>query len=268
MTKPELSNIRLLEGNVAFVTGGASGIGAGIAERFAQAGAKVAIADLEREAGEKYAAELEARGFEVLFVQCDVSDSNSVRDAIGKTVAQFGKLEILVANAGINGTWAPVDELLPEEWDHTLGINLRGTYLTAHHGVPFLKRAGSGSIIIIASVNGTRTFSSAGASAYSSSKAGQVAFAKMLALELGRDHIRCNAICPGLIHTRIEESTEKRDTEKLGMQVELPAGSPALNEGEADPLEVADVALFLASDLSRHVSGVELFVDGGASLLR
>jgi NAD(P)-dependent dehydrogenase (short-subunit alcohol dehydrogenase family) len=259
---------RLLEGQVAFVTGGASGIGAAIAERFAQHGARVAIADLERDEGERCARELEARGFEALFVHCDVCDAHSVRDAIGTTVARFGDLHILVANAGINGTWAPVDELLPEEWDRTLNTNLRGTFLTAHHGVPFLKRAGGGSFIAVSSVNGTRTYSAAGACAYSTSKAGQVAFVKMLALELGRSHIRCNAICPGLIHTRIAERTEHRHTDQLGMHIELPHGTPALNNGEAGALEVADVAVFLASDLARHVTGVEVFVDGGSSLLR
>jgi NAD(P)-dependent dehydrogenase (short-subunit alcohol dehydrogenase family) len=99
--------------------------------------------------------------------------------------------------AGINGVWTPIDELKPEEWDKTIDINLKGTYLTVHFAVPYLKQAGGGSILITSSVNGTRTFSNPGASAYSTSKAGQVAFMKMIALELGRHHIRCNAICPG-----------------------------------------------------------------------
>jgi NAD(P)-dependent dehydrogenase (short-subunit alcohol dehydrogenase family) len=185
-------------------------------------------------------------------------------------VKQFGRLDIVFANAGINGVWAPLDELKPEEWDKTLAINLKGTFLTVHYAVPHLKRNGraGGSILITSSVNGTRTFSNPGASAYSTSKAGQVAFMKMAALELGRHRIRVNAICPGKIHTNIEESTTKRDTEKLKMKVELPEGSPAVDGGQGDPEEVADTCLFLASDLSRHVSGVEIFVDGGASLLR
>jgi NAD(P)-dependent dehydrogenase (short-subunit alcohol dehydrogenase family) len=91
---------------------------------------------------------------------------------------------------------------------------------------------------------------------------------KMAALELGRHDIRVNAICPGAIHTNIEESTKKRDTEKIGIKVVLPEGNPAIDGGQGEPEEVADTCLFLASDLSRHVSGVEIFVDGGASLLR
>ena len=91
---------------------------------------------------------------------------------------------------------------------------------------------------------------------------------KMMALELGRDNIRCNAICPGAIDTNIDQRTEQRNTEDIGIEIELPKGSPALNEGQGEPIDVADTCLFLASDLSRDVSGVELFVDGGASLLR
>ena len=117
-------------------------------------------------------------------------------------------------------------------------------------------------------MNGTRTFSNPGASAYSTTKAGQVALMKMAALELGRHDIRVNAICPGKIHTNIEDSTTKRHTEQIGIKIELPQGSPAIDGGQGDPEEVADTCLFLASDLSRHVSGVEIFVDGGASLLR
>ena len=107
-----------------------------------------------------------------------------------------------------------------------------------------------------------------GASAYSTSKAGQVAFMKMIALELGRHNIRCNAVCPGQIETDIAQRTEQRRTGEIGIEVELPRGSPAVDGGKGDVTEVADACLFLVSDLSRHVSGVELYVDGGASLLR
>lgn len=258
----------LLDDKVAFITGGASGIGAGTARRFAREGARVALADVQDEEGERLRAELEAAGGQALYVDCDVSDPAAVERAIAATVDRFGTLDIVFANAGINGVWTPIEELQPDEWDRTLDINLKGTYLTVHFAVPHLKRAGSGSSIITSSVNGTRTFSNPGASAYSSSKAGQVAFMKMIALELGRHNIRCNAVCPGAIETNIGERTDKRDTEAIGIEVELPKGSPALHEGQGEPIDVADTCLFLASDLGRHVSGVEIFVDGGASLLR
>lgn len=258
----------MLDGKVAFITGAASGIGAGTARRFAQEGARVILADVQDEEGRQVLGEITGSGGQALYVHCDVSDADSVQQAVEAGVQAFGRLDVVFANAGINGVWAPIDELAPEEWDQTLAINLRGTYLTVHFTVPHLKRAGGGSIIVTSSVNGNRTFSSPGASAYSTSKAGQVAFTKMIALELGRENIRCNAVCPGLIHTNIEERTEHKGTEKLGIEVELPEGSPALNEGEGEPVDVADTCLFLASDLSRHVSGVEIYVDGGASLLR
>jgi NAD(P)-dependent dehydrogenase (short-subunit alcohol dehydrogenase family) len=258
----------MLDNKVAFITGAASGIGAGTARRFAEEGAHVALADVQAEAGERLRSELVALGHQALYVDCDVSNPEAMQQAIDTTVAQLGRLDIVFANAGINGVWAPIDELQPDEWDRTQAINLKGTYLTVHFAVPHLKRAGGGSIIITSSVNGTRTFSNPGAHAYSTSKAGQVALMKMVALELGRHHIRCNAICPGYIHTNIQQRTEQRHTDALGMEVELPQGNPAVDEGIGDANEVADTCVFLASDLSRHVSGVELYVDGGASLLR
>ena len=258
----------MLDGKVAFITGAASGIGEGTARRFAQEGAKVALADVMAEQGEHVRSELEKAGYQAIYVECDVSNPESVQHAINTTVEQFGKLDIVFANAGINGVWTPIDELQPDEWDRTLNINLKGTYLTVHFAVPHLKRAGGGSIIITSSVNGTRTFSNPGASAYSTSKAGQIAFMKMIALELGRHNIRCNAVCPGAIETNISQRTQQRDVEKIGIEVELPKGSPAIDQGQGDPFEVADTCLFLASDMGRHVSGVEIFVDGGASLLR
>jgi NAD(P)-dependent dehydrogenase (short-subunit alcohol dehydrogenase family) len=258
----------MLDGKVAFITGGASGIGKGTALRFAREGAKVAIADLQPGEGKKVRAEITEAGGEALFFATDVSDPDAVKLAIDGTVEKFGRLDIVFANAGINGVWAPLEELKPEEWDKTLAINLKGTFLTVHYAVPHLKKGGGGSIIITSSVNGNRTFSNPGASAYSTSKAGQVAFMKMAALELGRHGIRVNAVCPGAIHTNIDERTEPRGTESIGIKVEMPEGSPALNEGQGEPIDVADTCLFLASDLSRHVSGVDIYVDGGASLLR
>jgi NAD(P)-dependent dehydrogenase (short-subunit alcohol dehydrogenase family) len=258
----------MLDNQVAFITGAASGIGAATARRFAEEGARVALADLQHEEGDRIRRELEAAGHQAIYVDCDVSKADAVQHAIETTVERFGKLDIVFANAGINGVWAPVEELQPDEWDKTLDINLKGTFLTVHFAVPHLKRNGGGSIIITSSVNGTRTFSNPGTSAYSSSKAGQVAFMKIMALELGRHNIRCTAVCPGFIYTNIQQRTEERDTDKIGLEVELPKGSPAIDEGAGQPDEVADVCVFLASELGRHVSGVEIYVDGGASLLR
>jgi NAD(P)-dependent dehydrogenase (short-subunit alcohol dehydrogenase family) len=260
----------MLDGKVAFITGAASGIGRGTALRFAQEGASVGIADVpeQEEEARQVVAQIERGGGRAVFLPCDVSQSGQVKRAVDDTVEVFGGLHVVFANAGVNGVWAPVDELKPEEWDRTLDINLKGTYLTVHYAVPHLKRGGGGSIIICSSVNGNRTFANTGASAYSTSKAGQVAFMKMCALELARFDIRVNAVLPGAIHTNIDERTEKRNTEKVEIKMELPEGKPGIDEGQGEPDEVADACLFLAGHMSRHVSGVEVYVDGGASLLR
>lgn len=258
----------LLDNKVAFITGGASGIGEGVARRFAAEGARIVIADRNAERGQPLCEELNSKNQQAIYVDCDVSKPESVQAAIEQAVDTFGTLHLVVANAGINGVWSPVDELTPEEWSRTIDINLKGTYLTLHYAIPHLKKAGEGSIIITSSVNGNRVFSSPGASAYSTSKAGQVALMKMVALELGRHNIRCNAICPGAISTNIDENTQQRNTDKLKMKVEMPEGSPALHKGQGEPRDAADVYLFLASALSRHVSGEEIFVDGGDSLMR
>jgi NAD(P)-dependent dehydrogenase (short-subunit alcohol dehydrogenase family) len=255
----------MLDGKVAFVTGAASGIGQATAIRFAREGANVAIADLSEE---DTRAQIERAGGQAIFVPCDVSNPEQVKRALDDTVARFGQLDIVVANAGINGVWAPIEELEPAEFDKTISVNLKGTYLTLHFAVPHLKQRGAGSVIIVSSVNGNRTFSTAGSLAYSATKAGQVAIMKMLTLELGRHRIRVNAVCPGAIHTHIDQSTRKHDTDKIGLELVFPKGSPAINQGQGEPNDVADVCLFLASDLSRHVSGVEVYVDGGQSLMR
>jgi NAD(P)-dependent dehydrogenase (short-subunit alcohol dehydrogenase family) len=258
----------LLTGKVAFVTGGASGIGKGAAIRFAQEGALVAIADQSEADGQKVVAEIERAGGRAAFFRSDVSLPDDVRAAVDGAAKAMGGLHVVFANAGINGVWTPIEELQPDEWDKTLDINLKGTYLTVHFAIPHLRKAGGGSVLITSSVNGTRTFATAGASAYSSSKAGQVAFMKMAALELARYNIRVNAICPGAIQTNINDSTHRRHTEAVEVKIELPEGKPGIDGGVGDIFEVADACLFLASDQGRHVSGVELFVDGGASLLK
>ena len=261
----------LLDGKVAFITGGASGIGKGAAIRFAQEGAKVAIADMQSDEGDDALKQIKkkaAKGADAMFVKCDVSQPTQVKQAIDATVEKFGKLHVVFANAGVNGVWAPIEELQPDEWDNTQAINLKGTYLTVHYAIPHLRKAGGGSVLITSSVNGNRTFSTAGAAAYSTSKAGQVAFMKMAALELAQYNIRVNAICPGAIGTNIGERTTQRNTEEVAIKIELPEGNPGIDGGKGDIFEVGDTALFLASELSRHVSGVEIYVDGGASLLR
>jgi NAD(P)-dependent dehydrogenase (short-subunit alcohol dehydrogenase family) len=202
-------------------------------------------------------------------LEADISEEAEMRAATASLVDAYERLDIVVANAGINGVWAPIDDLVPDEWDKTIRVNLRGTYLTLHTTVPILKAHGGGSVIIISSINGTRTFTAPGATAYSATKAAQVAITQQLAVELGKHKIRINAICPGAIDTEIDDNTRLRNAKETAIPVEWPEGDIPLTEGRSgSAMEVADVILFLASDRARHVTGVPIFVDGGQSLLR
>ena len=170
---------------VAFITGGGSGIGEAAAKLSARRGARVALAGRTPDQLAKVAEAIGGAGGTAITVTCDVSDEDSVRSAIATTVETWGRLDVVVANAGVNGTWAGIEELAVEEFRSTLDINLVGTFTTIKYAVPHLRRRG-GSVILTSSVNGTRIFSNSGASAYSSSKAGQVALAKMLAWNSGQ----------------------------------------------------------------------------------
>lgn len=208
-------------------------------------------------------------GGEALSLEADISDEAGMKAAVDTLVETWGRIDVVVANAGINGVWAPIDDLKPEEWDKTIAVNLRGTYLTIHETVPHLKRGNGGSIIVVSSINGTRTFTTPGATAYSATKAGQLAMVQQLALELARHHIRINAVCPGEIDTNIHSNTELRGEDETAIPVEWPEGQVPITGGKPGrSTDVASVISFLASDASRHVTGTPIWVDGGQGLLR
>ncbi|HEV2132338.1 MAG TPA: SDR family NAD(P)-dependent oxidoreductase [Longimicrobiaceae bacterium] len=257
-----------LSGRVALITGAGSGIGKAAAKLLAKEGARVAGLGRSEEELKETIEEIREAGGEAIPVVADISEVKAMQDAYRKVIDEWGRLDIVFANAGINGVWAPIEELEPEEWDKTLNINLRGTFLTIKYAVPHLKKQG-GSIIVTSSVNGTRMFSNTGATAYATSKAGQVALTKMLAVELGQDRVRVNVICPGAIETSIDENTEQRDLEHVRVPVEFPEGEIPLTHGEPGSSEqVARLVLFLASDASDHISGTEIWIDGAQSLLQ
>lgn len=256
------------ERDTALVTGAGSGIGKGTALRLAKGGAFVGLLGRTEDELEETLAEIRAGGGDGMVLVADVSQADQMAEAVGRLIDVRKGLQIVVANAGINGTWAPIDDLKPEEFDKTIAINLRGTYLTLHHTVPFLKKTG-GSVIVMSSINGTRTFTTPGATAYSATKAAQLAMVQQLALELGRHGIRINAICPGAIETEIDDNTNVRKKRQTEVPVEFPEGDIPLTGGESGTIEdIADVVAFLASDASRHVTGTPIWVDGGQSLLR
>jgi NAD(P)-dependent dehydrogenase (short-subunit alcohol dehydrogenase family) len=256
-----------LEGRVALVTGAGEGIGRAAALLLAKEGARIGALGRTREDLEAVVGEIRAAGGEGTVLVADISDPEKMRAAVQKLAKKFGRIDVVFANAGINGVWAPLEELKPEEWDHTLDINLKGTFLTVKYAAPHLKKRG-GSVIVTSSVNGTRIFSNTGATAYSCSKAAQVAFVKMVALELAPDRVRVNVICPGAIETEIDENTEKRDLEKVRTPVEFPEGRYPLEGRPGTAEQVARLVLFLASDASSHITGTEIWIDGGESLLK
>ena len=253
---------------VALVTGAGSGIGRATAVLLAQAGAKVAALSRTPDEVEDVCREITSAGGECLPLVASIDDADAMNNATARVEEKWGRLDILVANAGINGVWAPIDEIEPDEWDQTQRINLRGTFITVRASVRLLKKRG-GTIIIVSSVNGTRIFSNSGATAYSASKAGQVAMARMLALELAPEKIRVNTVCPGSISTRIDESVQRKDLEKIQPPVEFPQGRVPLTRGRpGSAAQVAQLIWFLASDAASHITGTEVFIDGGESLLQ
>ncbi len=256
-----------LSGKVAFITGGGSGIGKAAALELAAAGADIAVLTRSRDEAEETAAEARAKGVRAIALTGDISVAEEIEAAIGRVVAELGRLDLVFANAGINGVWAPLHELAPEEWDKTIAINLRGTFLTLRYSVPHMLADG-GSIIITSSINGTRTLTTAGASAYATSKAGQLALGQMAALELARHRIRVNVICPGAIGTEIDDNTDQRNTDAARVPANYPQGQVPLTGGDPGTSDdVADLVRFLASDASRHITGTPVWIDGGQSLL-
>jgi len=256
-----------LVGKVALVTGAGSGIGRATAVRLAHEGATVVPLGHDQAGADDVAAEIRSIGGTALPVAADVADAAAVRGVLARVDEELGRLDVVVANAGVNGVWAPIDEIEPDEWDATVATNLTGTFLTVRYAVPLLVRQG-GAVVVVSSINGTRTFSNSGASAYATSKAGQVAFARMLAVELAPRGVRVNAVCPGSIDTEISENTEQRHTDGLGLRVEFPDGQmPLTGTQPGTAAQVADAVAFLVSDAASHVTGTEVFVDGGQSLV-
>jgi NAD(P)-dependent dehydrogenase (short-subunit alcohol dehydrogenase family) len=242
-----------LDGKVAIITGAGSGIGAATARRFHEEGAKVVLADISG-SQEAIAKEL---GEGALSVDTDVSNGASVRAMVAAAVDTFGRLDVLYNNAGIDGELQPVGEMPEEAWDQVQAVNLRGVFLGIRYAIPEMLKTGGGSIINTASMAATVAFPTM--ASYCAAKGGVVMLTKTAAAEYAGQGIRVNAISPGTIQTAI---TDHLPADMINAIIDRnPVGRIA------DPSEVASLALFLASDESRFITGADHLIDGGYTLL-
>ncbi len=248
-----------LDGRVAVVTGGSRGIGRAIAERLAEAGARVVIsyrAD-EAAASETEKAILREYRVEATSVCADVSDVNQAAHLVNEVIEKFGRLDILVCNAGL---WegAAVEELSEELWDRVLDVNLKGSWAVCRAAVPALKRQGWGRIVLVSSTAGQR--GEANFSNYAASKAGQIAFAKSLATELAGYGVTVNAVAPGWVETEMTAKAFTDEDFRRSVERSIPLGRIA------SPDDIALPVLFLCSEWARHITGEVLNINGGSVL--
>lgn len=244
-------------GQVVMVTGGATGLGAAMVERFALLGADVACCyNKSHSSAEALAAKLRERGKEIFLVKVDVADGAQVRGAVAAIAEHFGRLvSILVNNAGDNIGPAPIDEMPEETWDRVIGINLKGAFLCAKYCIPAMKAAKAGRVINITSISG-RSGGGPGGAHYAASKGGLEAFTRALAKELAPYGVTANGIAPGVVYTPLHERTNTPESlERLRQNI------PLLRLGV--PMDVASVATFLASADASYVTGEIIAVNGG-----
>jgi NAD(P)-dependent dehydrogenase (short-subunit alcohol dehydrogenase family) len=250
-----------LKGKVAVITGGCSGIGLGTVERFVAEGARVMVGDIDEASGRA----VEARfAGEVAFRRCDVTHEGDIAALMDAAAGRFGGLDVVFNNAGAGGARETLSEMTGEAWDRTHALLLRSVALGMRYAIPHLKRRGrgGGSIINTASIAGMQA--GAGPIAYSTMKAAVIHLTRLAAAELGRDRIRVNAICPGLILTNIFTPGVPMgfaEMVKAEMRQTAPEAQPIPKAGE--PADIASAALFFASDESEFVTGVHMLVDGG-----
>jgi len=247
-----------LKGKVAFITGAGMGQGREGAILFAKEGAKVAVADVDRKAATDTARTIEAGGGEALAVVGDVGVEADVERMIAEAVKRFGVLHVLYNNAGV--LWKDRDKSVLEtkeaDWDRVQAINLKGPFFVTKHGIPHLLRAGGGSIINVGSVSALAGFTAAQDS-YTSAKGALISLTKSLAIQFARQNVRCNIIHPGIIETPMQAPYLKDPAKRRSFEEGIPLGRIA------QPREIANVALFLASDESSYVTGAEIVADGG-----
>jgi NAD(P)-dependent dehydrogenase (short-subunit alcohol dehydrogenase family) len=243
-------------GKVAFVTGGASGIGRAAAIEFSKAGAKVMVADVDRAGGERTVAIIHDLRGEASYVKCDTSIENDVRDAIALTIQKYKRLDCAFNNAGIEGGQAPTGECDTANFDRVISVNLKGVWLCMKYEIPHLLASGEGAIVNCSSIAGIIGFP--GIPAYDAAKHGVLGLTRTAALEYAKNGLRINAVCPGVIETPMIERFVKGDDKA---REQLLAGEPVGRAGR--PEEIADAVLWLCSNKASFVTGHALVADGG-----
>lgn len=251
-----------LEGKTAIVTGGGTGIGEAICNRFSAEGARVVVAELEVESGMSTVEGIKASGGSAMFVETDTSDSGSVRSMVATAVAEYGVVDILVNNAAAF-VFGKVEDVTSDDWARVFGVNVIGYANCVRELLPTFRAAGSGVVVNIASVSSF--IAQPEFVPYNSSKGAVAQLTRCLAMDLAPDNIRVNGICPGSIKTR---ATDKH-IDSLGLDREqsyIDFGQDALMKRMGEPSEIASVALFLASDDASYMTGSHVIVDGGMSI--
>ncbi len=243
-----------LEGKVALISGGARGMGAEEARIFAREGAKVVIGDISEDEGKAVEAQISEAGGQALFVRLDVTQESDWTSAVDQAVSRFGKLDVLVNNAGISSR-AFTDDIGIDAWDKIMEVNSKGVFLGTRAAVPMMLEAGGGSIINISSIMGL-VGSAGGHPAYNASKGAVRIFSKAMAVRHGKDNIRVNSVHPGFMPPMASGIAYDQE-QRRGSLEQTPLG----REGRIE--EVANAVLFLASDEASYITGAELAVDGG-----
>jgi NAD(P)-dependent dehydrogenase (short-subunit alcohol dehydrogenase family) len=245
-----------LEGKIALVTGGTSGIGRETAVLFAKAGAKVVVAGRREREGQETIELVRAAGGDGLFVKADVSKASDVETLIQKAVEGFGRLDVAFNNAGIEGAWGPVVRQTEEDFDRTMNINLKGAWLCLKYEIrQLLKQGGGGAIVNMASITGL--VGSAGAAAYSASKHGVIGLTKSAALENAKSGIRINAVCPAFTETPMADRTLRLPAVHKYVLSCHPIGRLGR------PAEIAEAVVWMCSDRASFMTGQSLVLDGG-----
>jgi NAD(P)-dependent dehydrogenase (short-subunit alcohol dehydrogenase family) len=243
-----------LEGKVALISGGARGMGAEEARIFAREGAKVIIGDISEEDGKAVEAQIAEAGGEALFVRLDVTAESDWTNAVDQAISRYGKLDVLVNNAGISSR-AFTDDTAIDAWDKIMEVNSKGVFLGSRAAIPKMLEAGGGSIINISSIMGL-VGSAGGHPAYNASKGAVRIFSKAMAVRHGKDNIRVNSVHPGFMPPMASGIAYDQDQRRSSLE-QTPLG----REGRIE--EVANAVLFLASDEASYITGAELAVDGG-----